>query len=256
MADRGDAGGPAGDHRVALPLRGSVEDRRTPTSSRPQPFLDEAKGPAAPLFYAMVPDIDGRQRLAIETSRTTKGTDGHHRPDATSTPGRASYDAGRVAKYGLDDEQKAAGAERSYEQYEKSLDELSGREPGRHRRLLRQPRPVRERRKAAAATTAPITRRSGVWDEQQEAPRRGRRLARRARRAWARSIEHGPVEPARRGPAQGRRRRCPVGPWTAIATLMDLAVTYGLTAIGLCLMLGFCTRLAAWAGRRSWSPCC
>ena len=28
------------------------------------PFLTMAKGPAAPLFYAMVYDIDGRQRLA------------------------------------------------------------------------------------------------------------------------------------------------------------------------------------------------
>ena len=27
------------------------------------PFLTMAKGPAAPLFYAMVYDIDGRQRL-------------------------------------------------------------------------------------------------------------------------------------------------------------------------------------------------
>jgi hypothetical protein len=25
-----------------------------------EPFLTQAKGPAAPLFYAMIPDIDGR----------------------------------------------------------------------------------------------------------------------------------------------------------------------------------------------------
>jgi uncharacterized membrane protein YphA (DoxX/SURF4 family) len=29
-------------------------------------FLTQAKGPAAPVFYAMVPDIDGRERLKIE----------------------------------------------------------------------------------------------------------------------------------------------------------------------------------------------
>lgn len=29
-------------------------------------FLANAKGPAAPLFYAMLPDINGRSRLKIE----------------------------------------------------------------------------------------------------------------------------------------------------------------------------------------------
>ena len=34
--------------------------------------------------------------------------------------------------------------------------------------------------------------------------------------------------------------------------LINFAVTYGITAIGLCLMLGFFTRLVgAWAERRS-----
>ena len=33
-----------------------------------EPFLTQAKGPAAPLFYAMVHDINGRQRLKIETN--------------------------------------------------------------------------------------------------------------------------------------------------------------------------------------------
>ncbi|HLA83473.1 MAG TPA: DoxX family protein, partial [Thermoguttaceae bacterium] len=31
-------------------------------------FLTTAKGPAAPLFYAMVHDIDGRERLARRTT--------------------------------------------------------------------------------------------------------------------------------------------------------------------------------------------
>ena len=29
------------------------------------PFLTNAKGPAAPLFYAMIPDINGEKRLAL-----------------------------------------------------------------------------------------------------------------------------------------------------------------------------------------------
>ena len=36
-----------------------------------EPFLTQAKGPAAPLFYAMVHDIDGRQRLKIEKDPKT-----------------------------------------------------------------------------------------------------------------------------------------------------------------------------------------
>jgi len=37
-----------------------------------EPFLTQAKGPAAPLFHAMVPDLDGRKRLAIERTPTAE----------------------------------------------------------------------------------------------------------------------------------------------------------------------------------------
>ena len=37
-----------------------------------EPFLTQAKGPMAGFFYAMVPDIDGRQRLRIETDANGK----------------------------------------------------------------------------------------------------------------------------------------------------------------------------------------
>ena len=35
-----------------------------------EPFLTQAKGPAAPLFYSMVPDLDGRQRLGPSSDDT------------------------------------------------------------------------------------------------------------------------------------------------------------------------------------------
>jgi len=37
-----------------------------------EPFLTQAKGPFAPLFYAMVPDIDGKRRLRIEHFATAE----------------------------------------------------------------------------------------------------------------------------------------------------------------------------------------
>ena len=37
-----------------------------------EPFLTQAKGPIAGFFYAMVPDIDGRQRLQVETDADGK----------------------------------------------------------------------------------------------------------------------------------------------------------------------------------------
>ena len=38
-----------------------------------EPFLTEAKGPAAPLFYAMLDDIDGRRRLQVAARGKRKG---------------------------------------------------------------------------------------------------------------------------------------------------------------------------------------
>ena len=32
-----------------------------------EPFLTQAKGPISGLFYAMIPDIEGRQRLKVDT---------------------------------------------------------------------------------------------------------------------------------------------------------------------------------------------
>jgi len=36
-----------------------------------EPFLTQAKGPTAPLFYGMLPDLDGRKRLNIDTVKIT-----------------------------------------------------------------------------------------------------------------------------------------------------------------------------------------
>jgi len=74
-----------------------------------EPFLTQAKGPAAPLFYAMVPDLDGRERLKVEplaagdplTVRWSKARDDAEERLAkalkdSKTTGQASAEAIRV----------------------------------------------------------------------------------------------------------------------------------------------------------------
>ena len=46
-----------------------------------EPFLSEAKGPVAPLFYAMLDDVDGTKRLVVDVDES-----GHPRLDAKGKP--------------------------------------------------------------------------------------------------------------------------------------------------------------------------
>ena len=90
--------------------------------------------------------------------------------------------------------------------------------------------------------------------EDAEAARRGEgvvdRTGQRASTSTGAPASVSPRRPGRAERSEGRVPARPVGirfAWSRIEQI-SFAVTYGLTAIGLCLMLGLCTRLAALGG--------
>jgi len=208
-----------------------------------KPFLTMAKGPAAPLFYAMVPDLDGRERLKWETDEdgnplwendfiVFKGE------SYTSAWDKLREDA--VAKYALAEKQQQQAAD-AYLLYSKGLEQYlmeNGEDIVAHFGSL-----DRFEAMKAAGTDGSDYKKERIWNEQQK--------LRGEAGKWLGAIDKmgkdyqaclwGILTEEQRG--QGD---LPVA--TTFGDFLDFAVTYGLTAIGLCLMLGLCTRFACLGG--------
>jgi uncharacterized membrane protein YphA (DoxX/SURF4 family) len=212
-----------------------------------RPFLTQAKGPAAPLFYAMVPDLDGRTRLNLQ--ETDQGVTSEAYANAWT-----KLTENAIAEYKLGPEQETEARE-LLDRYLASLESYltENREDiegyfGALERL--------EARKAAG-TNGAAHEKKRVWDEQQK--------LRYEVNGWLSELD-GMGEDLRlalwnvladdqkaRGPiraAVSETEALPVPlPFVSTRTeLLDFAVTWGLTAIGACLLVGLCTRLAALGG--------
>lgn len=208
-----------------------------------EPFLSEAKGPAAQFFYAMLPDIHGRERLQVV--KGDAGKPASVKADNFLKAWENMKDQ-VVKSYGLDDTQ-AKKADAVYEQYKKSLEEF------------------------LADKADDVVAYLGSLDRFQEAESKGNNGAAHMReRAWKRERELRAeakgwltqIEKMGQGyqdslwnlMSDEQQARGPISTkgWNPFAWLrndqINFAVTYALTAIGLCLMLGFCTRLAALGG--------
>jgi uncharacterized membrane protein YphA (DoxX/SURF4 family) len=199
------------------------------------PFLTMAKGPAAPLFYAMVYDIDGRQRLKLEEKEGKKVITGKTYLDAW----KGQLDAA-IKKYGLDGEQKKQ-AESLYETYEDSATEYLAENLTDIDTYFGSLDRFEAAKKAGGDNAAYKKKRN--WDEQEK--------LRGEVDGWLGELD-GMGGDFRAGlwgllnEDQRAKGAIPEG-WTR-ADFMDLAVTYSLTAIGLCLIIGFCNRLACLGG--------
>ena len=200
------------------------------------PFLTMAKGPAAPLFYAMVYDIDGRQRLA-----PSEAADG--KPVITgeiyTNAWKGQYDAA-VEKFDLDEEQQKA-AKQLLDRYVKSAREY----------LLENQEAIngyldsldRFEKELAAGGDNSAYKKKRNWDQQQK--------LRSEVNGWLAELD-GMGDDYRAalwdGLSDDQKQLGPIPTGWTRADLMDLAVTYSLTAIGLCMMIGFCNRLACLGG--------
>ncbi len=200
------------------------------------PFLTMAKGPAAPLFYAMVYDIDGRQRLA---PREDSGGELVITGEIYTDAWKGQFDAA-VKKYGLDEDQQKA-AQALLDRYTTSAREYLLENRGEIIGYLGSLDRFAEELDAGGDNSAYKKKRN--WDQQQK--------LRSEANGWLGELD-GMGDDYRAAmwgvlnDEQKNKGAIPTG-WTR-ADLMDLAVTWSLTAIGFCLMIGFCNRLACLGG--------
>ncbi|MGQ9604722.1 MAG: hypothetical protein ACUVTW_00845 [Thermogutta sp.] len=217
-----------------------------------EPFLTQAKGPFAPLFYSMIPDIDGRERLQVVKDKA--GGQTIQAPAYTRAWDKALDRF--AAYYRLDDKQRKQ-AERICDQYKKNLDAYLAE----HRQDIlgyfdSLDRFVREER--GSRNQGAHFQRERLWERQQ--------ALRAEVNGWLRAMDamgdhywkalyEEVLTPAQRG--RGRLKVALVEtqylpvPVPFVATRSDLlnkTVTYALTLIGLGLMAGCLTRLAALGG--------
>jgi uncharacterized membrane protein YphA (DoxX/SURF4 family) len=206
-----------------------------------KPFLADAKGPASPLFYAMLDDIDGRHRLRIDVDdRGQQVVRGEMYRAAWKNLQQQMFD-----RYRLDDDQKAE-VEEIAKRHQKALDAYLAQNREAIVAYFTSLKDLDDDR-AKGNHGAPHMQKR-LWDRQQD--------LRKEVDAWLTALDQmGKVyenelmgvlkdDQQARGPILSAWN--PLN-WTRLEQI-NFAVTYSLTAIGLCLMLGFCTRLAALGG--------
>jgi uncharacterized membrane protein YphA (DoxX/SURF4 family) len=215
-----------------------------------EPFLTQAKGPLAGLFYAMIPDIQGRQRLRIETDPKGKKF-----VNCDALVSRWNEIRRRFVDYyrpGADDEALQESYARVEEKARQTFDDF--------RRSAE--KYLAENLAEIQAYFAALNRYEQDQERFQNAPFQKKRRwdqmqqLRREAAGWISELE------ARQSAYQNalqnlldeqQRQRGPLPAswnplhWSRLQQI-SFAVTYGLTAIGLCLMLGLFTRLAALGG--------
>ena len=212
-----------------------------------EPFLTQAKGPASLLFYAMVPDIDDRQRLAVVTdAKGGKKISGEAaaarwqsiRQDYIDFYFSVPFDVAARKKF-------EEGSTQTYQKFQKQLDDY-----------------LKDNVGDIAAYFGSLDRFEKDKERFQDAPfqkqRRWDRMLELRHEAdrWIKDIDA--QEQTYKHSlyslldADQKQRGTLPGSWNPLRwsqmELINFAVTYGLTAIGICLMLGFCTPLAALGG--------
>jgi uncharacterized membrane protein YphA (DoxX/SURF4 family) len=216
-----------------------------------EPFLTQAKGPLAELFYAMLPDMDARQRLRVEKDAAGKPK------SIESSQLAARWD--RIRREFVDYYRPKASDADAATAYER-LDREAGRTCSDFRKRLDEY--LNENLEGIAAYFDALDRFENDPDRGQttsfQKARRWDRMMELRREAdkWIKDVEGqeqafvnslwGLLDDQQK--AQGR----PTASWNPFRwermEQINFAVTFGLTAIGLCLMLGFCTPLAALGG--------
>jgi uncharacterized membrane protein YphA (DoxX/SURF4 family) len=217
-------------------------------------FLIMSKGPFVPLFHAMVPDLDGRVRLApgpVEDQKRAK--EGW----VTSPVFLAAWTETRdkfAARNNLSDEQKKA-LDDKFGQYETSLEEfmtdnaedLKAHYDALDRFIARKYSGVNEAEHEKVR----------IWEEQVK--------LRGEAKAWLSDLDamgeemcsafYQVLDDDQQSRAKvpyvmtaPEKLPVPLPFFKSRAHFLDVTVTYALTAIGLCLLLGFCNRLACLGG--------
>ena len=234
-------------------------------------FLGMAKGPTKDLYYMMIPDLDGAERLQLAEvveGKMENGTFKQEKSHGWTLPVFETewyrWYAKFLDRYELTDEQKTK-TDAIFNQYVTSLRDCSVMQRDAIREFLG----GRERFKKHIAldTNGAEHQKIWDWDMQMKLRSEGSKMAdvpeqmgENMKLALWEELDGaqkalGDLPPLVYGsnkiPGAEIITKIPVVNRFAKPTrlgFLDLAVTLGLSAIGACLMLGFCTRLAALAG--------
>jgi uncharacterized membrane protein YphA (DoxX/SURF4 family) len=236
-----------------------------------EPFLSLSKGPVSPLFHALLDDIDGRTRLAYEAIPPKDAVDKpkivYEVSSERTVAAWTSLTNGVAGRYGFSDQQrqKADGLLKFYasalqEYLNEHADEIAahfqsldrfeaerGKSPSPQAAELIQAKPsALDYDRQRGHNDAPYYKKR-VWDRQQE--------LRREVKVWLTAMDkmgESLASDLRDLVTEEQRAGFSAKGWNPLTWTrneqLNFAVTYGLTAIGACLMLGFCTRLAALGG--------
>ncbi|MGL4594054.1 MAG: hypothetical protein ACRCUY_04915 [Thermoguttaceae bacterium] len=217
-------------------------------------FLGMAKGPAAGLFYSLLPDLDAVQRLEIQS--VTDGDAKEYKTFVAYEKAWKEYLTKFIEQHGLtaaDKSELKAETEAIYDRYLRSLREGATEIES----SVDAYKASMERFNTTKATTANSTpfEQKRRWDAMMD--------YRRESDGWIKLLESlsagfqsdlaRAISPDLAGDA-GHIVTDPEKAWIPNPCvkkqmcLLDLSVMYGLSAIGICMMLGFCNRLACLGG--------
>lgn len=205
-----------------------------------EPFLSQAKGPAAPIFYAMLPDYDGKQRLRVDEVKGKKIVTGDVYLTAWA---ELQQRASRRYKF---DEDQVARAEQIYARYEQALKSYFAEHLDAIVAYFKSLEAFQDERLSGGNNAAYYKKRT--WDRKEELQREVR--------AWLNDLDKLGVQFQRDLwnilDEQQQAKGWIGNSWNPLhwsrVEQINFAVTYGLTAIGFCLLIGLCTRLAALGG--------
>lgn len=218
------------------------------------PFLTLAKGPVAPLFYAMIPDIDAREKLGVG-GPVAKAEAGEAKKSAGPNP-EAIVNRWNTMRQEFVEFYKSAdskgelskAAEQTFKQFSGQLTDYfvdHTKEIQAHFASLdrfRDPAVNKE-----IGQNAPFQKQRN-WDRMME--------LRQESAKWVKDIDAQETAYLNSLTSllndEQKKLGRPAASWNPFTwdqmELLNFTVTYSLLAIGLCLMLGFCTPLAALGG--------
>ena len=238
-------------------------------------FLGIAKGPTAELYYKMLPDLTGVERLQMAEAVEGEMVDGKFVAGQSQgwtlpvfeTAWFKYYDK-YLAKYGLDQESAAEQRKKTdavFNQYIGSLRECTLEQRDAIRELMGSRKRFEAKQKLK--TDGAEHQKVWDWDTKLKLRNEGDAMASVPEKMGAnmqlalwdeltpQQKALGELPPIAYGsnyiPGISFIQKIPVIKEFAVPSrmgLLDLCVTIGLSAIGLCLILGLCTRLAALGG--------
>jgi uncharacterized membrane protein YphA (DoxX/SURF4 family) len=189
-------------------------------------YLRNSTGPLAPRFRALVPDVDSRQKLDPDALKESWST------ERTRIANHYGFDADQLNK-----------AEAILAEHRKQADEWFQSVENRQK-VKKYLDEVAEIEAIENNPYALSYERSNARDERKVAEADRRELVKEVD-AWTNSLHEGVLKLAT--PDQIRDRG-PYGPPLNQLEKVDLLTMWGLSAVGLCLMLGLFTPLAALGG--------